>query len=150
MADFVKRHNPQFDKSIADAYIEVGEVYGIRGDVAFCQAILETGWFKFDRGTVLSPENHNYRGLGVVKRGIKGEKFETVKDGVTAHLQHLYAYCCTAPIPDGEKMLDPRFKAVKRGVANEWSDLNNRWAMNPVYGSKILKIYDDLLKFGCN
>ncbi len=147
MAEFVRQHNPSFDPEIARTYIEVGRIYGIRGDIAFCQAILETGWFRFDRGTAVQADHHNYCGLGVVRRGVKGAGFKTVRQGVTAHFQHLYAYATRDRLPDGEKMVDPRFNAVKRGVAVEWSDLNNRWAMNRHYGSKILAIYDALKIF---
>ena len=144
MTAFVRRHNTDFDPEIAEEYINVGRAYGIRGDIAFCQAILETGWFRFDRGTAVEPSQHNYCGLGVVAKGLHGASFITVHEGVTAHIQHLYAYAKTDPLPEGEILVDPRFSAVKRGIASEWSDLNNRWAMNPYYGSKILKIYSDL------
>lgn len=146
MIAFVKRHNADFDAEIAEEYISVARTYGIRGDIAFCQAILETGWFRFDRGTAVDSAQHNYCGLGVVSKGKRGACFESIRDGVTAHIQHLYAYACTDPLPDGESVVDPRFAAVTRGVAVKWSDLNNRWAMNHVYGSMILKIYSDLCK----
>ncbi len=144
MTAFVRKHNADFDQEIAEAYIEVGERYGIRGDIAFCQAILETGWFTFDRGTAVKPSYHNYCGLGVVKLGVTGAKFDTIEEGVTAHIQHLYAYASKDDLPDGEKLIDPRFSHIRRGTAHEWSDLNNRWAMNSVYGSKILKIFSNL------
>lgn len=147
MTAFVLRYNKDFDPEIAEEYINVGGSYGIRGDIAFCQAILETGWFRFDRGTAVDPTQHNYCGLGVVTTGLHGASFITVHEGVTAHIQHLYAYAKTDPLPEGEILVDPRFSAVRRGVAPEWSDLNNRWAMNPIYGSKILKIYSDLRRF---
>lgn len=147
---FVRCHNPSFDHEISLAYIEVGRRYGVRGDIAFCQAILETGWFRFEGGTAVSPEQHNYCGLGVVKRGVKGAKFSSIMEGVTAHIQHLYAYASSDRLPHGESVVDPRFGAVKRGVARTWTDLNNRWAMNGVYGSKILKIFSDLSDFAAS
>lgn len=145
LTEFVRRHNPKFDPEIARAYIEVASIYGIRGDIAFCQAILETGWFRF-HGSKVAESQHNYCGLGVVGNGTAGARFETIEDGVRAHIQHLYAYATSAALPEGETLIDPRFGAVRRGVAQHWSDLNNRWAMNAVYGSMILKIYSDLQK----
>ena len=56
MAEFVSRHNPDFDPAIAEAFATVGDRYGIRGDIALCQAILETGWFRFGGGTAVSPD----------------------------------------------------------------------------------------------
>lgn len=147
LAAFVRRFNPDFDSEIADRYVELGHIYGLRGDIAFCQAILESGWFRFDRGTAVRADQHNYCGLGVTRKGRRGASFASVRDGVAAHLQHLYAYASHKSLPKGERLLDPRFNAVRRASAVHWSDLNNRWAMNDAYGSKILKIYADLIEY---
>lgn len=143
---FVNKVNPDFPIEIARAYIEVGRRYGIRGDVALCQAVIETGWFRFADGTAVRPEQHNYCGLGVEKRGMTGCSFNSIEEGVTAQLQHLYAYAADTPLPDGEKIVDPRFKLVKRGCAQSWHDLSGRWAMNDRYGTQILSLYQRLLE----
>lgn len=143
---FVRRHNPDFQIEIAEAFISLGETYGIRGDVALCQAIIETGWFRFADGTAVTPDQHNYCGLGVTRRGVRGHAFETIEEGVRAHLQHLYAYACTSPLPPDEPLTDPRFSLVKRGVAPTWTELSNRWAMNPSYGRQIMELYSRLLQ----
>ena len=144
MYDYVCRHNPKFDREVAEAFYRIGERYGIRGDIALCQAIIETGWFRFDNGTAVKAKAHNYCGLGVKKRGDKGCKFRSVEEGVTAMIQHLYAYACSKELPGGEKKVDPRFDFVKRGCASTWEKLAGRWAMNPRYGKNILKIYSGL------
>lgn len=143
---FVRRHNADFPIEIAETFLEVGSRYGIRGDIALCQAIIETGWFRFADGTAVKPEQHNYCGLGVTGRGMTGSSFESISDGVTAHIQHLYAYATTTPLPSGERLLDPRFSLVARGVARTWHDLSNRWAMNPNYGRQIFDLYTQLRK----
>lgn len=145
MYEYVCRHNPKFQREVAEAFYNVGERYGIRGDIALCQAIIETGWFRFDNGTAVQPNAHNYCGLGVKKRGDKGCKFRDIKEGVTAMMQHLYAYACSGNLPDGENMVDPRFTYVKRGCAPTWEKLAGRWAMNPRYGKNILQIYSGLV-----
>lgn len=142
---FVNKVNPDFPIEIARAYIDVGRRYGIRGDIALCQAVIETGWFRFADGTAVRPEQHNYCGLGVEKRGMTGCSFSSIEEGVTAQLQHLYAYAADTPLPDGEKMVDPRFKLVKRGCAQSWHDLSGRWAMNDRYGTQILSLYQRML-----
>lgn len=144
MYDYVVRRNPDFNREIADAFYEVGLRYGIRGDIALCQAIIETGWFRFNNGTAVPPHAHNYCGLGVTRRGDTGCRFASVEEGVTAMLQHLYAYAGAAPLPDGEKVIDPRFNYVARGCAPSWERLSGRWAMNPGYGNNILRIFADL------
>jgi N-acetylmuramoyl-L-alanine amidase/LysM repeat protein len=149
MVAFVKSKNAnaQDIKFIAKAFISVGEKYGIRGDIAFCQSIIETGWFKFDGGTAVTPDQHNYCGLGVTSKGMKGNSFDTVEEGVTAQIQHLFAYACKDSVPNGEFVIDPRFKYVTRGIAPHWEDLSNRWAMNANYGTHILSLYKQLESF---
>lgn len=147
ICDFIRDINPDFPEEIAKSYISLGKTYGIRGDVAICQAIIETGWFKFADGTAVTLDQNNYCGLGVTQRGVKGASFETIEDGVRAHLQHLYAYATTKKLPKGEPLLDPRFNLVMRGMAHTWHDLSNRWAMNPNYGNQIADMYDRLAKY---
>lgn len=144
MYDYVRLHNPKFEREVAEAFFSIGERYGIRGDIALCQAIIETGWFRFDNGTAVKPSAHNYCGLGVKKRGDKGCRFHSVEEGVTAMIQHLYAYACSDRLPKGEKMVDPRFGYVSRGCAPTWERLAGRWAMNPRYGDNIMKLYSRL------
>lgn len=153
MAAFVKRENPNAPdiNRIANAFSEIGNKYGIRGDIAFCQSILETGWFKYNSGTAVTPDQHNYGGLGVTQKGVKGNVFATVEIGVTAQIQHLYGYANTAPIPAGEKIVDQRFDILerygKRGIAPHWQDLGGVWAGDREYGNKILAIYHQLQNF---
>lgn len=145
MYQYVASRNPDFSREVAQAFYEIGELYGIRGDIALCQAIIETGWFRFDNGTAVHPSSHNYCGLGVRRRGDKGCRFNSVREGVTAMIQHLYAYSCRDDIPEGESMLDPRFSYVERGCATSWEALSGRWAMNRHYGRNILNIYNKMI-----
>lgn len=142
---FVAAVNPDFRPEIARAFYDIGRRYGIRGDVALCQAVIETGWFRFQGGTAVTPDQHNYCGLGVTRLGMKGHSFASVEEGVTAHIQHLFAYASRKPLPKGERMVDPRFKLVSRGVATRWTDLNLRWAANSRYGESILALFERLL-----
>lgn len=142
---FVAAVNPDFPPAIAHAYYEIGRRYGIRGDVALCQSIIETGWFLFTGGTAVTPDQHNYCGLGVTQRGVKGHIFDTIEDGVTAQMQHLYAYATRLALPRGERVIDPRFSLVSRGVAPTWQSLNRRWAANDRYGESILALFRRLL-----
>lgn len=144
---FVRSKNPDFDPEIARCFVNIGRRYGLRGDVALCQAIVETGWFRYTGGTAVTPDCHNYCGLGVTNLGQRGAEFGTVADGVTAHLQHLYAYASNAKLPDNEPLLDPRFGLVRRGTATRWHDLNQRWAMNDKYSTAILSVYAQLSQF---
>ena len=143
--NFVKAQNSSFDREIAEQFIAVSAKYGLRGDIALCQSIVETGWFKYTGGTAVTPDDHNYCGLGVTQLGQKGCQFATVKEGVTAQIQHLYAYACTKAIPSGETLIDPRFKYVTRGSAPNWEDLGGKWAAATEYGTKILNLYTQMM-----
>lgn len=155
----LKQNNPQAPDLI-DLYLEIGRIYGIRGDIAFCQAAKETGWWKF--GGLVLPEQNNYCGLGATgaaatgwedlhgadpmqvsyKAGIHGAIFKNPAAGVEAHIQHLYAYSTKDPLPAGRKIVDPRFTLVNRGCATYWQDLNGRWAVpGNGYGQSILSDY---------
>lgn len=150
MVAFLKSKNPEYKPGyeVAEAFIEVGKVYGVRGDIAFCQSIIETGWFKFDGGTAVTADQHNFCGLGVVQKGVKGHSFDTVEDGVRAQIQHLYAYASEDKVPEGEKIIDPRFHFVApRGKAPNWEDLSMKWAMNKNYGTHILALFDQMMAF---
>lgn len=154
-------------RQLIGCYLSVGEEYGVRGDIAFLQAIHETGWFGYSRpdnyktkdssgntiivneprpeGLYVVPEDNNFCGLGVT--GYLGSensicRFTTAALGVEAHIQHLYAYACTGAIPSGKSLIDPRFKYVTRGCAPTWTDLGDgKWASNASYGEKILALY---------
>ncbi|MHC0036313.1 glucosaminidase domain-containing protein [Pseudoneobacillus sp. C159] len=159
MIQFVKRVNPEFNAAIAEQFLTISQRYGVRGDVAFCQSILETNWFRFG-GDVRSEQN-NYAGIGASGGGRQGAFFSTIAEGITAHIQHLYAYATKAPLPSGEKVVDPRFHLVVRGSAPNWEDLAGKWAypgyntskyqsleeafqVNDTYGQRIITMYNQL------
>lgn len=145
MCSFVQQHNPAFTIEIAEAYWDVAERYGIRGDVALCQAIIETGWFRFMDGTAVTPDQYNFCGLGVTRKGMKGNSFSSIEDGVTAQIQHLYAYATDWRLPEGETLVDGRFKLVSRGCAPTWHQLSGRWAASKTYGEDIMRLYRQMM-----
>lgn len=138
--DFVQRVNPNAPKVGAD-YIHFGSAYGIRGDIAFAQAIHETGFFQF-KGQVKLEQN-NFAGLGSGKA-----TFATPSEGALAHIQHLYAYASSSPPPMQYPIVDPRFQHVPRASARLWTDLNGKWAIPGTnYGQTILKIYQQMIRY---
>ena len=143
---FIDQYNSSADPAIAEAFIKFGAMYGIRGDIAFCQSCVETGYFKY-AGSAVTPDQHNYCGLGVLSNGMKGNSFATIEDGVEAQIQHLFAYSCKESIPGGRIKLDPRFSYVTRGIAPKWVDLNRRWSSTNIYGQTILGVYKKLVDF---
>ncbi|MGZ4031031.1 MAG: glucosaminidase domain-containing protein [Tumebacillaceae bacterium] len=124
-------------------YISLGNKYGIRGDIAFCQSLLETGYWRF--GGDVQPTQNNFAGLGAVGGGTQGVSFPTPQAGIEAQMQHLYAYATSLPLPANTVQLDPRFQLVTRGSAATWESLSGRWATATSYGEQIIKLYQDLI-----
>lgn len=151
---------------VIDLYLEIGEEYGIRGDLAYAQALKETGYFQF--GNEVQPYQNNYCGLWATgsvltgnevkaladrkiiydtekakfETGLHGLTFSKPEYGVEAHIQHLYAYTTKGDLPPGKKLINPRFHYVNRGIATYWQDLDGRWAVPGVgYGDSIIDGY---------
>ena len=123
-------------------YYEEGSRTGIRPDIAFAQALKETGYFRYG-GTVV-PAQNNYCGLGTTSATVRGAYFATPRLGVKAHIQHLLAYASTEK-PD-DNIVDPRYDLVRNSYGEKtltrWQDLNGRWAVPGVgYGQSILNDY---------
>ncbi|MED0677825.1 glucosaminidase domain-containing protein [Aneurinibacillus thermoaerophilus] len=147
MLAFARAVNPNFPAELPKLYLEIGKKYGIRGDIAFCQMIKETGYHRF--GGIVEANQYNYAGIGATgnSKTNKGNSFQSPEQGVLAHIQHLYAYATKQNLPQGEKLVDPRFKYVARGIAPSWQDLNGRWAVpGKGYGEDILRIYYQMLQ----
>ncbi|ACA58982.1 stalk domain-containing protein [Candidatus Desulforudis audaxviator] len=148
---------------LVDLYLRIGAEYGVRGDLALAQAAKETGYWQF--GGDVQPDQNNFCGLWAtgtaltggeslngadpalvrLEAGRHGATFATPQAGVEAHIQHLYAYATTDPLPPGKVLLSPRFVYVQRGSAPTWQGLNARWAVpGTTYGQSI--IHDFWLK----
>lgn len=130
---------------LADIFINEGKAEGIRGDIAFCQALHETGNFRY--GGLVLPEQNNFCGLGATNNSAvgKGAWFNTPQQGVRAQIQHLKAYANDKPVVN--PIIDPRFNLVKRGSAPSWEELAGKWAW-PGYNSSSFKNLEDALAAG--
>jgi hypothetical protein len=146
MDQFVKEVNPDAPE-LGEFYETYGKYYGIRGDVAFAQAIHETDYFRFTG--VVTPEQNNYAGIGATGGDTRGASFDNQAEGVLAQIQHLYAYATTKPLPNQYPIVDPRFQLVDRGTAPTWTALNGKWAVpGTTYGQSILSLYEKMIHSG--
>jgi len=135
-------------ETLTTYYIEEGVAEGVAGDVAFVQAIVETGWFRF--AGLVRPEDNNFAGIGATDTGPSPAAFPDARTGVRAQIQHLRAYAdisayaCTVP-PLNYPCVDPRFALVlPKGKAPAWNQLGNgNWATAYTYASSILTLYDE-------
>ena len=137
-------------------YYEEAAAENIAVEVAFTQAMKETGWLKF--GGSVKPEQFNFAGLGSTAPGVTGADFsgygdEGVRMGIRAQIQHLKAYASSTITESTLKYdcVDERFKYVKKGSAKyvEWLGQKENpdgygWATAAEYGLDILKMIRDL------
>lgn len=148
MDRFVREINPDAP-SLGTYYSVLGDYYGLRGDVAFAQALHETDYFRYTG--VVNEDQNNFAGIGATGPDNSGASFDTPEKGVLAHLQHLYAYATTKPLPNNYPLIDPRFDLVERGSAENWISLNGKWAVpGDQYGQMILSLYGKMVNTSIN
>lgn len=134
---------------LATMFVLEGNDERVSGDLAFVQAVVETGWFSFS-GRV-PPSANNFGGIGATDSTQLYKVFRSARAGVRAHIQHLRAYGDpTVPVNNLAHPLEsPRFDLVQpKGKAPMWSNMGSgNWATDPLYSSKILTLYSDLVAF---
>ncbi|MEI8001333.1 MAG: glucosaminidase domain-containing protein [Actinomycetes bacterium] len=131
-------------------FLDEGRAEGVRGDVAFAQSIVETGWFQFPGGVPASA--NNFSGLGATGAPGVYLTFPDARTGVRAQIQHLRAYAdatatsCAVP-PLHFACVDPRFTYVSpKGKAPTWNQFGGGiWAADPGYAPKVLGVYTNML-----
>jgi N-acetylmuramoyl-L-alanine amidase len=148
MQAYLKTVNPQAP-NYSRLYINIGLKYGVRGDLAFAQAMKETGYWRFG-GSVKASQN-NFAGLGAVNKETGGASFSSPEQGIEAQIQHLYGYATQEPLPRGVQVVDPRWSILVdsglRGSAPYWEDLNGKWAVpGNRYGQEIIQIWQKILE----
>lgn len=139
-------------ETLARLFIEEGRRDGVRGDIAFMQSMVETGWLSFPTYGQIRPEFNNYSGMYAFDGRPKGTTcaaetspsrcFETPRIGVRTqiHLLRSYADPSVADAPD-RLAYAPR---DRRGVAPVWELFGGQsgqaiWATAPDYGTFIIE-----------
>lgn len=143
----VRSASPTDPRILAGIFVAEGDAQGVRGDLAFAQSMLETGYLRYG-GQVL-PSDNNFSGLGACDSCQRGLAFASATLGVRAQIQHLWAYASpTASIATlARPNADIRFDLVQpKGKAPLWEDMGGgNWATDPKYAGKVLAIYRDML-----
>ena len=127
--------------------IEEADAEGVRGEVVFEQAMLETGWLQF--GGDASAGQFNFSGLGTTGGGVAGNSFPDVRTGIRAQVQHLKAYASSEEL--NQACVDNRFQYVSRESAPyvEWLGIQENpygggWAAGRSYGYKLRSLLAEL------
>ena len=119
----------------------------MRGDIAFAQTMLETGYLRF--GGIVKPTDLNFSGLGACDSCPRGLAFPSAELGVRAQIQHLYAYAAAGADPAvlARPLADIRFTNVRPyGKAALWEQMGNgNWATGPDYATKVLTVWYAML-----
>ena len=156
---------------LAAYYIAEGNAEGVAGDIAFAQAILETGWFSFPSTGQVRGSDNNFAGMGAYD-GADGQwvfRFPTARIGVRAQLQHLRIYSDPSVNSTGTNMASPiaedlehrypdRWRWVRNSKtgstynywarAQNWEDFGGgMWATDTEYSTKILNLYSRMRAF---
>ncbi len=136
-------------RDFCQIYYEEAKAEGIKAEVAFSQAMLETKWLQYG-GDVLI-EQYNFAGIGATGNGAHGASFPDVRTGIRAHIQHLKAYASEKPLNNAK--VDPRFDYVTRNSAPyvEWLGQKENptgagWATAEGYGISIKQIILELFE----
>ena len=131
-------------EAFCQIYLEECQAEGLKAEVAFCQAMLETGFLRY--GGDVQINQYNFAGLGATGNGEPGNSFDSVRKGVRAQVQHLKAYASTAELNNPQ--VDSRFNFVERGTAPyvEWlgqkeNPYGKGWATAKNYGYNIVNLY---------
>jgi hypothetical protein len=135
--------------TLAQIFLDEGADEGVRGDVAFAQAVVETGGFE-------SAPANNFSGIGWCDSCRAGNRFPNPTEGVRAQIQLLVNYAdagataagLTHPVSPYLYGSDPVAAARKfdtffaRGWAPTWNDMGNgNWATDPAYAGKVISVY---------
>ena len=135
-------------------YISEGNLAGVRGDIAFAQSVLETRWFSFPAGGLLTPAQNNFAGIGACDSCATGTTFATVQLGIRAQMQQLRRYADPASRSTniGASPVralwptDAAYDVMNRthGWAPTWQSLSGTWASAPSYAASINQLYNSL------
>jgi hypothetical protein len=120
-------------------YVNEAVAEGVRGDLAFAQAIHETGWF-----TSSDSARNNFAGIAHPDSTAAGQAFPDVATGVRAHIQLLKKYAAGNDTP----LAHPDVAPSAGARADTWEQLTGTWATDPGYSVALPNLYDDMLTAG--
>ena len=103
-------------------------------------------------------QNYNPAGIGATNDGAEGHIWTNPEQGILAQYAHLPAYTLTLGEEESTyqrlklSQVSPRYAILEKanllGVADQWVDLNGRWAWpGTTYAQKIAGIAEEILEF---
>jgi hypothetical protein len=147
-------------RALAQLFIEEGRLDGVRGDLAFVQSVLETGWFSYPDYGQIRPWFNNFAGLYAYDGRAPGTTceaetapsrcFATPRLGVRTQIHLLRGYADPTTRYMTGRLAKPPSDRI--GVAPIWELFGGSsgiaiWATAPDYGVRIISLYSDALVF---
>lgn len=140
---------------LSEMYVSEGAAENVRGDIAFAQAIIETGSF----GHAI---DNNYAGIGACDSCTTELLFPSPQQGVRAQIQLLRNYA--DPTSRADRLANPPDATIygtdparaafsydtffAKGRAPVWNIMGaGNWATDPLYAGKVLAVYQTMLEF---
>jgi hypothetical protein len=151
-------------RDLAQLFLWEGASENVRGDIAFAQSIVETGYFGYV-GSIVKPANWNFAGMGACDSCNSGRQFSSPTTGVRAQIQDLRNYADSSsrasnlrnpPVPEwyAYPSLNPVTAAYnfdhffRKGNAPTWNQMGNgNHATSPSYGPAVISVYQSMLTF---
>ncbi len=97
---------------LAQLFLWEGASENVRGDIAFAQSIVETGYFGYV-GSIVKASNYNFAGMGACDSCNSGRQFPSPRIGARVQVQDLRNYadparraprtCTTRRCPSGTR-----------------------------------------------
>lgn len=173
LAAWYDRHNgsniPQIPgiasvRALAQVFIDQGRAEGVRGDIAFVQSQLETGWLSF-RNSQITPAAYNYAGIFafngrpglphvtpcVDPQAPPNRCMGSPAHGVKMQMQLLRSYADPSVASGTGRLLNA--PSDRRGLAPLWEYFGGSncpcnkliWASADDYGLRIIEMYSQAL-----
>ncbi len=149
---------------LAQLFLWEGASENVRGDIAFAQSIVETGWFGYV-GSIVKASNWNFAGMGACDSCNSGRQFPSPRIGVRVQIQDLRNYADPSsraanlrnpPVPEwyAYPSLNPTTAAYnfdhffRKGNAPTWNQMGNgNHATSPSYASAVIAVYQNMLMY---
>lgn len=131
---------PRLGIAIADLialYTSEGDAEGVRGDLAFAQAVLETGYF-----TNGDTARNNFAGIAHYDSSASGSAFPNPTIGVRAQIQLLKKYA----LGNDAQLANPDVAPSAGASATTWGGLAGTWASATNYWDELSTLYQAMLE----
>lgn len=117
-------------------YLSEGLAEGVRGDLAFAQAVGETGYFTNSDTSI-----NNFAGIAHYDGQASGRAFTSPVIGVRAHIQLLKKYAGGNTVA----LANPDVSPGSGASATTWAGLAGTWATSPAYWTLLSGVYGSML-----